>query len=78
MDDAKRLFGLKAIVTGAANGIGEAVARTFVKHGAEVLSVDAPETGIETKFSSVHGISGFAADLIGRSIETRRTRYCCQ
>jgi NAD(P)-dependent dehydrogenase (short-subunit alcohol dehydrogenase family) len=64
MDDAKRLFGLKAIVTGAANGIGEAVARTFVKHGAQVLSVDAPETGIETKFSSVRGISGFAADLI--------------
>jgi 3-oxoacyl-[acyl-carrier protein] reductase len=63
MDDAKRLFGLKAIVTGAANGIGEAIARTFVKHGAQVLSVDAPDTGIETLFSSVRGISGFAADL---------------
>ncbi len=63
MDDAMRLFGLKAIVTGAANGIGEAIARTFVKHGAQVLSVDTPDTGIETKFSSVHGISGFAADL---------------
>ena len=63
MDDAMRLFGLKAIVTGAANGIGEAIARTFVKHGAQVLSVDAPDTGIETLFSSVRGISGFAADL---------------
>jgi NAD(P)-dependent dehydrogenase (short-subunit alcohol dehydrogenase family) len=63
MDDAMRLFGLKAIVTGAANGIGEAVARTFVKHGAQVLSVDSPESGIETLFSSVRGISGFAADL---------------
>ena len=57
MDDARRLFGLKAVVTGAANGIGEAVARTFVKHGARVLSVDALDTGIETKFSSVRGIS---------------------
>jgi len=64
MDDAMRLFGLKAVVTGAANGIGEAIARTFVKHGAIVLSVDAPDTGIETKFSSVRGILGFAADLI--------------
>ncbi len=64
MDDAMRLFGLKAIVTGAANGIGEAVARTFVKHGAQVLSVDAPDSGIETKFSSVRGISGFATDLM--------------
>jgi NAD(P)-dependent dehydrogenase (short-subunit alcohol dehydrogenase family) len=63
MDDAMRLFGLKAIVTGAANGIGEAIARTFVKHGAQVLSVDAPDTGIETLFSSVRGISGFAVDL---------------
>ncbi len=63
MDDAMRLFGLKAIVTGAANGIGEAVARTFVKHGAHVLSVDSPDSGIETLFSSVHGITGFAADL---------------
>jgi NAD(P)-dependent dehydrogenase (short-subunit alcohol dehydrogenase family) len=63
MDDAMRLFGLKAIVTGAANGIGEAIARTFVKHGAQVLSVDAPDTGIETRFTSVRGISGFAADL---------------
>jgi len=64
MDDAMRLFGFKAIVTGAANGIGEAIARTFVKHGAQVLSVDAPDSGIETLFSSVHGISGFAADLM--------------
>lgn len=59
-----RLFGMKAIVTGAANGIGEAIARTFVKHGAHVLSVDAPDSGIETLFSSVRGISGFAADLM--------------
>ena len=64
MDDAMRLFGLKAIVTGAANGIGEAIARTFVKHGAQVLSVDAPDSGIETLFSSVRGITGFAADLM--------------
>ena len=63
MDDAMRLFGMKAIVTGAANGIGEAIARTFVKHGAHVLSVDAPDSGIETQFSSVRGISGFAANL---------------
>jgi NAD(P)-dependent dehydrogenase (short-subunit alcohol dehydrogenase family) len=63
MDDAMRLFGLKAIVTGAANGIGEAVARTFVKHGAEGLSVDSPDSGIDRLFSSVRGITGFAADL---------------
>lgn len=63
MDEAMRLFGLKAIVTGAANGIGEAIARTFVKHGAQVLSVDSADSGIETLFSAVRGITGFAADL---------------
>lgn len=63
MDDAMRLFGLKAIVTGAASGIGEAVARVFVKHGAEVLAVDAPDSGIQSKFPSVRGVSRFAADL---------------
>jgi NAD(P)-dependent dehydrogenase (short-subunit alcohol dehydrogenase family) len=65
MDEVMRLFGLKAIVTGAANGIGEAIARTFAKHGAHVLAVDAPDTGIETRFSAVRGISGMAADLLG-------------
>ena len=64
MDEAMRLFGMKAIVTGAANGIGEAIARTFIKHGAQVLSVDAPDSGIDTIFSSVRGITGFAADLM--------------
>ena len=40
MADALRLFGLRAVVTGADSGIGEAIARTLAKHGAEVLAVD--------------------------------------
>ena len=39
MAEALRLYGMKALVTGAAGGIGEAVARTLIKHGAEVLAV---------------------------------------
>ena len=39
MADALRLFGLRAVVTGADSGIGEAIARTLAKHGAEVLAV---------------------------------------
>eukprot|EP01006_Ploeotia_vitrea_P067745 TRINITY_DN98272_c0_g1_i1.p1 TRINITY_DN98272_c0_g1~~TRINITY_DN98272_c0_g1_i1.p1 ORF type:complete len:280 (+),score=133.22 TRINITY_DN98272_c0_g1_i1:59-898(+) len=35
-----RLEGLSAIVTGAANGIGLAIARTFVLHGASVMLAD--------------------------------------
>jgi len=39
MADELRLFGLKAIVTGASGGIGEAIARTLVKQGADVLAI---------------------------------------
>lgn len=63
MAEALRLFGLKAIVTEAASGIGEAIVRTFVKHGAEVLAVDGAASGIETHFGKVNGVSGLAMDL---------------
>ena len=42
MAEPLRLYGMKALVTSAAGGIGEAVARTLIKHGAEVLAVDDP------------------------------------
>jgi NAD(P)-dependent dehydrogenase (short-subunit alcohol dehydrogenase family) len=63
MSDALRLFGLKAIVTDAASGIGEAIVRTFVKHGAEVLAVDLANSGIDTHFRKVSGVSGLALDM---------------
>lgn len=40
-----RLKGKKALVTGAARGIGEAIARTFVDEGAEVLVTDIDDEG---------------------------------
>lgn len=63
MADRQRLFGLKALVTGAAGGIGEAIARTFARHGAEVLAVDLPSTAIETQFEKVNGVVGLAMDI---------------
>lgn len=62
MADASRLYGMKAIVTGAASGIGEAIARTFVKHGAAVLAVDEPESGIDLVFRRLQGITPLEAD----------------
>ena len=62
MAETPRLYGLKAIVTGAASSIGEAIARTLVKHGADVLGVDSPETGIETVFRRVRGVQALALD----------------
>lgn len=63
MANALRLFGLRAVVTCAASGIGEAIVRTLIKHGAEVLAVDSPNSGIETHFKSVRGVHGAAIDL---------------
>ncbi len=63
MAEPLRLYGLKALVTTAASGIGEAVARTLVKHGAEVLAVDGANSGVEQHYGSVRGITGLVAPL---------------
>ena len=65
MPDNDRLLGLRAIVTGANEGIGEAIARLFAQQQAEVLAVDLPESGIESTFRSVNGITGFGCDVTG-------------
>lgn len=76
MSDALRLYGMKAIVTGAASGIGEAIARTFVKHGAEVLAVDDPESGIDTVFPRVQGIVTLAVDPDAPTTPAKTTQAC--
>ena len=64
MADPLRLYGLKALVMSGASGIGEAVARTLVKHGATVLAVDTVNSGVEHHFRSVKGIDGLTANLL--------------
>jgi 3-oxoacyl-[acyl-carrier protein] reductase len=63
MADRLRLYGLKAVVTRAAGGVGEATARTLIKHGATVLAIDTINSGVEQHFASVKGIDGLAANL---------------
>ncbi|HNP37042.1 MAG TPA: SDR family oxidoreductase [Woeseiaceae bacterium] len=63
MGEALRLYGLNALVINAADGIGEAVARTLRKHGAQVLAVDVNVSGVEQHFKSIKGIDGMVADL---------------
>ncbi|MDJ0938258.1 MAG: SDR family oxidoreductase [Woeseiaceae bacterium] len=63
MADPKRLYGLKAVVTSAGSGIGEAVARTLAKHGATVLAVDEENSGVEQLFRSVKGVEGVPTSL---------------
>ena len=63
MANALRLFGLRAVVTSAASGIGEAIVRTLIKHGAEVLAVDSANSGIDSHFKSVRGVHGAIVDM---------------
>lgn len=63
MADRLRLYGLNALVLNAAGGVSEAIARTLIKHGATVLAVDTNNSGVESHFASVKGITGKAATL---------------
>lgn len=63
MADPLRLYGLNALVLNAAGGIGEAIARTLVKHGARVIAADSANSGIERHFASVKGVTGVTAKM---------------
>ena len=64
MGDPLRLYGLNALVLNGGSGIGEAVARTLVKHGSTVLAVDTTNSGVDRHFASVKGITGMTANLV--------------
>jgi NAD(P)-dependent dehydrogenase (short-subunit alcohol dehydrogenase family) len=57
MADALRLYGLNAVIMAGASGIGEAVCRTFVKHGAAVLALDTEASGVESVYKSVRAVT---------------------
>lgn len=62
-----RLSDKRAVVTGAASGIGFAIARALGQHGAHVILADINEAGLETAASELRnaGVSAsiFACDL---------------
>ena len=60
------ISGKTAIVTGAANGIGLAIAREFVDHGANVMCADIDEVGMQEQLGEIEEESSlryFAGDL---------------
>jgi NAD(P)-dependent dehydrogenase (short-subunit alcohol dehydrogenase family) len=52
-----------AIVTGAASGIGEATARLFAEHGAQVLAVDLDGPQLDQAFAGDNQIQPFTQDI---------------
>jgi 3-hydroxybutyrate dehydrogenase len=57
------LIGRTALVTGAASGIGAAIARRMVADGAHVLAVDRDETGLKALAEDLPGIERVVCDL---------------
>lgn len=53
----------RAIVTGAGNGIGRAIADTFLAAGAKVLAVDLSQEDLDEHFGSREGASSLIADV---------------
>lgn len=56
--------GRRAVVTGAATGIGRAIARVFAQRGAAVLAVD---HNADVEHLAGDGIDGLVADLADRA-----------
>ena len=63
MSDALRLYGTRVIVMSAADGIGEAIVRTFIKQGAAVFAVDRPDSGVDRQFRSLRGVTSHMCNV---------------
>ena len=58
-----RLAGRVAIVTGAASGIGKAVATRLAREGARVVAVDVNEAGLAATVAEIRGAGGTASSV---------------
>lgn len=62
-DFSRRFAGRRALVTGAASGIGRAVARRLAGEGAEVVGLDISNDGLQETFASLPGSRHLAVDV---------------
>lgn len=70
MTEGKRLAGRKIVITGAASGIGKAVAELFMSEGASVGLLDLDATGAAATLGENSGASAGVDVTDERSVET--------
>ncbi|MEJ2760478.1 MAG: SDR family NAD(P)-dependent oxidoreductase [Gammaproteobacteria bacterium] len=64
MTPSDRLKGKRAVITGAASGIGRAAAEMFAREGAAVGLIDIDETGLEETAATIAREGGDALQLV--------------
>ena len=64
------LKGRRAVVTGAARGIGLAIARRLIMAEARVVAVDSDQDALEQAFNGAHGCSWVAGDVARPDVVT--------
>lgn len=67
----KRLQGRRAVITGAADGIGLATVRLFAAEGARCIALDLPSSNIEKAVAGIEGAHALALDLTDEDAPTR-------
>jgi len=71
MSDQGRLAGRVAIVTGAASGIGEAIAKRYLAEGARAVVADLPGSRLREIFGGVAAATCVEADMTGADAPER-------
>lgn len=75
MSNNKKLLGKRALITGAAQGIGEAISLKFAEEGAVVIAADRNEMVVQ-KFSNIEGVTGVELDVSDvQSVELCQQTY---
>lgn len=74
----QRLDGKVAIITGAATGIGEAIAHKFAKEGAKVVVNGLPQDPVESVANSINQHGGQAVAVKGDVSEASDAQTCVQ
>src|SRR5215831_2763794 len=69
MAHMKRLEGKRAVVTGAASGIGRASAILFAKEGAKVVASDIEPKGLEATVAAIRSAGGVARGVVANVSE---------